>query len=57
MDEKQIKLACLKLARPDGVMNPDPKHIIERAQAFYDFVNADKVEAPAQKPVARPTRT
>lgn len=63
MDERQIRLACLKLARPDQVVNPDAQQIMERAQAFYDFVvkatetPADKALAPAQKPVARPTRS
>ena len=50
MDDPTIRLTCLKIARPDGVMNPDAKQIIERATAFYEFVvstKADKPEGPA----------
>lgn len=51
MDDATIRLTCLKIARPDGVMNPDAKQIIERANAFYEFVvstKADTAQAPAQ---------
>lgn len=63
MDDPTIRLSCIKLARPDGVMNPDATQIIARAEAFYEFVTqatelpADKVETPASKPVARSPRS
>ncbi len=51
MDDHTLRLTCLKIARPDGVMNPDAKQIIDRANAFYEFVTkateADKPEGPA----------
>lgn len=51
MDDTTIRLNCLKIARPDNILNPDAQPIIERAQKFYEFVTqvpkADKVEAPA----------
>jgi hypothetical protein len=52
VDDHTLRLTCLKIARPDGVMNPDAKQIIERANAFYQFVTqateADKAQAPAE---------
>jgi hypothetical protein len=58
MDDATIRLNCLKIARPDNVINPDAQQIVERAQKFYQFVTqvpvADKAEAPADKPVSRP---
>jgi hypothetical protein len=38
VDDHTLRLNCLKIARPDGVMNPDAKQIIDRANAFYQFV-------------------
>ena len=38
MDDVSIRLACLKLARPDGITNPDAQAIIDRAEKFVAFV-------------------
>lgn len=51
----RLRLECLRLARPDGVMNPDANQIVERAKTFLAFVTADKPEGPAPKPVTRPS--
>lgn len=44
MDDTSIRLACLKLARPDGITNPDAQAIIDRAGKFVAFV---KMVTPA----------
>ena len=59
-DDKSIRLACLKLARPDQTINPDAQQIIDRAEMFFKFVvretysttlstftKADTAQAPA----------
>jgi len=57
MDESTIRLECLKLARPDGVRDPDAKAIIERAKAFLKFVTVQPSdEQPQPKRRGRPPK-
>lgn len=52
MDDKQIRLACLKLARPDNLSNPDGQTIVERAKVFEDYVLSNVADTP-DGPAAR----
>lgn len=44
MTDQEIRLECLRIARPDGVMNPAGYEIVERARVFLAFVT-ETVEA------------
>jgi hypothetical protein len=46
MDDQQIRLACLKLARPDTLVNPDGQAIVERAKVFETYVKGDVADTP-----------
>lgn len=50
--DQQIRLEALKLAIPQGLMNPDAALIIERAKAFERYVSGEgqAAKAPSQQP-------
>lgn len=49
----EIRLACLKLARPDAMSNVhDAALIVARAKAFEEYVGVP--EAPAQNTLSLP---
>lgn len=47
MTPVELKLKCIELAMPKTINDPDPAHVIRRAQAFYEFVMTDTAQAPA----------
>jgi hypothetical protein len=50
MDAALLRLECLKIARPDGIGNPDAEQIVARARRFYEFVTAgSEPEAPKRR--------
>ena len=53
MDPVALRLECLRLARPDGVNNPDAKQIVARARDFLAFVNEGNPEAVTASPPRR----
>lgn len=48
MTPEEIRLACLKLARPDVTQNPDAELILARAKAFEVYVTSKSPAMPAQ---------
>lgn len=48
MNPEEIRLECLRLARPDGLKDPDGRQIVERARLFLAFVKEDNRE-PARR--------
>jgi len=53
MTDQEIRLECLKLARPDGVLDPDGNKIVERARVFLAFVTET---AEAKRGPGRPRK-
>ena len=57
MSPEEIRLACLKLARPDGMTNThDAALIVARARSFEDYVCTQN-NTPTSLPVERRDQT
>jgi hypothetical protein len=55
--EALLRLECLKLARLEGVMNPDVGFIISRAEKMMEFVrNPSEDDNPMPKRRGRPPK-